>query len=75
MIAQLRYWLDVVATACGLDTAGELSLAGVLGATLAVVTLIHATFKAVTATFWPGETDPDHVKNRMLRYEVEGDAD
>ena len=74
LLEQLRHWLDVVATACGLDSASDASVAGLAAVALAGATLVFAAYRAVTATLWPGETDPRHVKHRMLRDEVDDDA-
>lgn len=74
MIEQLWYWIDVLLTACGLDTASEATWAGVFAVVAAAVTLIFAAYRAVTATLWPREADPDHIKHRLLREEIEGDA-
>jgi hypothetical protein len=52
-------------------TAGALSLLdwGLVG--LAAVVVVWAFSAAVRYTLWPGETDPDHVKRRVLVDEVD----
>ena len=74
MNEQLEYWLDAIATACGLDSASEASVAGLAVVAAAGATLVFAAYKAVTATLWPGERRSDHIKRRVLLDEVDGDA-
>jgi len=71
---RLQYWIDLLVTACGLDGAGEYSLAGIVTVLTAAAVLVYAAYRALTATLWPGETDPDHIKHRFIRDGEDGDA-
>lgn len=67
MTDRLSYWFDLLLTACGLDGAGDFSAFGILTVLGAAAVLVYAAYRALTATLWPGETDPYHIKHRVIR--------
>ena len=67
MTDRLSYWFDLLLTACGLDGAGDNLLFGLIVVLTAAVALVYAAYRALTATLWPGETDPYHIKHRVIR--------
>ena len=75
MTDRLQYWIDLFVTACGLESAGEYSVVGVVAVAAAAAVLVYAAYRALTATLWPGETDPDHIKHHFVRDGEDGDAD
>ena len=71
----LRYYIDLLASLCGFDIPAEVSTFGILVVIFASLILIYAFYKAVALTLWPGESNHNHIKYRVLVEEEQRYAD
>ena len=61
-----RYYVDLLASLCGFDIPDKVSTFGILVVVFATLILVYAFYKAVALTIWPGESNPEHIKRRVL---------
>ncbi len=72
---RVGYYMELLASACGFDAPDAITKSGLVVVLLATCVLIYAFYRAVYVTIWPGETNADHIKRRVLIEEDVRDED
>jgi hypothetical protein len=69
MIESIVYYLNLFASLCGFDGTGDYVVLGWFCVFSAFLIVSYALYFAVSRMIWPGETDPQHIKYRILNDE------
>ncbi len=65
----VRYYIELLATMCGFETPDTITTFGLAVVLIAMFILIYAFYRAILVTIWPGETNANHIKRRVLNEE------
>lgn len=66
MIDRIVYYIDLLIALCGFDGTDEYTVFGWVVVSLSLALVIYVCYEAVSKTIWPGETDKNHIKYRIL---------
>jgi hypothetical protein len=63
---RIRYYVDLLISLCGFDGSEGALFFGWIVTGVALLIVIYAFYVGITKALWPGETDPAHIKYRIL---------
>ncbi|MFT5350150.1 MAG: hypothetical protein ACI909_003641 [Planctomycetota bacterium] len=63
---RVNYYFELLASVCGFDSPDTITALGLSVVLLATCILIYSFYRAVYVTIWPGETNLNHIKRRVL---------
>ena len=65
------YYLNVLIALCGFDGSAGSDTVGWAAVIVSLALVIAAFYIGISRAIWPGETDPQHIKYRVLDDEEE----
>lgn len=66
LLYYLEYYMNVLIALCGFDGSAGNDVVGWFVVGIALLLVVAAFYLGISSTLWPGETNPNHIKYRIL---------